>query len=106
MKNGRYEITIKGTGSKFILKVKSGEYRMYNETGKIFIKYLREDILKDLFTVKTLQPEPKLYDIQYWINGSVKETIPMNASYPVCVHRINQIKQSYSSGLLKPILHT
>lgn len=108
MQNGRYFVTHKSLATLYLLKVKSGIFKLY-DLNNILAKSITEETLKEWYTVSDKKPfqEMKLYDIEHFVNGQLKETILLSSSYAVCIHKINQLKSSsHTIGLLKPILHT
>ncbi len=108
MQNGRYEATHKTLGTKYILRSTGGSLRLYDTNG-LFIKTTDQLTLDKWYNISEnkITDKPKLYDIAWWVNGKQKELIQMKASYGICVHKINELKQSsHKIGLLKPILHT
>lgn len=71
---------------------------MYNEQGQ----KISSDILITTGWVITKLPDTaKIYNLEYWVNGKLKETIPVNASYAICNSRATQLRKStHRNGLL------
>ncbi len=106
MKNGTAEIQHKLLGTKYTLKANSGSLRLYDINSGLFIRTINESYLKEFYDIKesTKPTEPKLYNIHWIVNGIVKERIPTNCSYAVCMHKISEMKRtSHKTGLLVPV---
>lgn len=43
----------------------------------------------------------KLWNIEYWVGGTIRETVARNIPYPVAVAKINEVKHRYLYGELK-----
>ncbi len=108
MQNGSYEITHRVLNTKYILKHRNGSFKLYDINRDTFLRTITESYLNEWYAVgNKINEENKLYDIIHFVNGKEQGTILMKASYAVCVHKINELKQnSHTIGLLKPILCT
>ena len=106
MTNRHYKIIHKTLSTEYRLKAHNGSLKLFDLNSDQYIRTINESYLKEWYTIYGQLPIiQKLYDICYWQNGSLKETIPVNGTYAVCVSKINQLKNSsHKNGLLRPAL--
>ncbi len=103
MQKGHYKLKHKMLGTEYLLIANEGKFNLLTPAGK-FIKQYADDaiILQHCNIISKIKVEVKRYDIQYFVNGSVVETIPMNATWAVCAWKVDQLKKgNYRNGLLK-----
>ena len=100
--NGHYEVQHKVLGTKYRLKAHNGSLRLFDINSDLFIRHINEMYLREWYNIGNKLPsEPKLYNISWVVNGSIKEVIQMKASYAVCVHKIAELQRtSHKSGKL------
>lgn len=105
-KNGSYLIENKTmTGYFYRLTVSNGSYTLFKPILNglyAFSRITTAQTVSDHFNiVKTLKNEKKRYNIQWIINGVVKETIYVNGTYPIIKWKIQKMREgAYKKGLL------
>ncbi|MCC7514576.1 MAG: hypothetical protein IT212_07770 [Bacteroidia bacterium] len=105
--NGSYPVEHRTLGTKYTLKAYNGSLRLFDVNTDIFIRRINEPYLKEWYYLgERMKSETTLWDIVWFVDGRVKEKIPMRASYGICMHRLNELKRSsHKSGLLKVVKH-
>lgn len=94
--NGRYIITQKSLGIKYILQANSGSLRVYDINSNMFIRRITEFYLHEFYDIEESKTpeENKLYNISWVVNGSIKEVIQTKSSYIICQFKVNQMQQT------------
>lgn len=105
MQNGTYLVRHKVMPNlEHHLIAYNGLMKLYTKQGKFIKSYIHDIVLDDNWSiVKQLPANPKVYDIEWIVNGRTREVIRMNASYAVCVNKIAMMKPTYNIGLLRPV---
>ena len=107
MENGIYIATCRMYNSTRKLCVFNHSVKIYTPNGT-FVALMTEEQAQENYgefsSWKRERKENKLYNIAWMIEGHIKETIIVNATYPVVKWKMNQMKsQGYDSGLLMPV---
>ncbi len=103
MQKGHYKLQHKMLGTEYLLIANGATFNLLTPSGKFIKQYTDEAIiLQHCNVLSKIKAAINLYDIQYWVNGSVVETIHMNATWAVCAWKVDQLKKgNYRNGLLK-----
>jgi len=103
MRNGHYLIRHNLLGTEYNLEVYKGRHSLFLKES--FLRNINADSIKKLYTViKTFPPKSTKYDVAWWVDGKVKEIIPTNSSYSICLWMIKNFRQTtHRYGLLRPI---
>ncbi len=101
LKPGTYKIKSKLFGNEYKLIIHHGSFKIVD----LYDKYLKhitiQNILEYYDILERLPARDKNFNIQYFVNGKLRETITVNASYGIVRKKMNDMKRmSYKTGLL------
>lgn len=96
LKDGLYSARQRISNRTALLVVMDGIIKVDNA------RIISSEILESFYdTIVPYTKEKSLYDVQWFIDGQLKETMALRASYPVAKYKINLMKQgAYKSDKL------
>ena len=99
--HGTYKVKHKQLNTEYRLIMHKGKYKL-TDLNNNFIKYLQEGVVREFYDIiEKLPARDKNWNIVYYVNGSIRETINVNASYGVVRKKIGDMKRiSHKIGLL------
>lgn len=103
MKNGTYLATDRAYGSSRKVIVFNDKATIYTPNGVYVCTMSIAEVEESYYNLKPENKANKLYNLAWMVSGNIKEIVVQNASYAVCKHKANVLKNQYSGGLLMPI---
>ena len=103
MENGTYQATDRAYGSARKVIVFNGKATVYTPNGAYVCTMSIDQVEECFYNFRPEDRSNKLYNLAWMVSGNIKEIVVQNASYAVCKHKMNVLKDQYKGGLLMPI---
>jgi hypothetical protein len=105
LENGKYLLKHKMLNVGYNLIVNNNTYKILNAKTDEFIKYTTLDKVYEFCDIiKKFPEQSKMWDIAYYINGKLMETIKLNLPYPIVKNKANTLhRTTHQQGRLIPV---
>lgn len=105
MENGKYLLKHKMLQVGYHLIVNDGIYKLLNAKTDEFIKYTTLDKVNEFCEVVKKYPSGnKLWNLAYYINGKLIETIKTSAPYAIAITKARTLQRTtHKSGKVVPV---